>query len=499
MISVAERRITVARVLTLDTFCRPFPLFLNCAHRYVSSGKKDKERMVAKSYQALKFKARANRSPDTLQIENSKKTVYMALGGNLIITLSKVAAYMVSGSSAMLSEAIHSLVDSGNQALLLVGLTAADSDADGKYQYGYGKSIYFWSLVSALGTFWCGAGVSGWSSIQALMNPSVELQAIGWEVWSVLGVAFAVDGAVLYKTLQKININRPPNVSLLNHIINMRDPTTAAVLWEDAAACGGVLLAVGGISLVSLTHIVIFDALAGLSVSALLAAMGIYLARLNQRYLLGQAVEPEITEGIKKILMAGKSIDEVHSVQSQWVGPYSFSYKAEVDFDGTYIAAKLNDRYQSEFKNTQNMHPDEIRLLLSWYAEDVLRAVEMEVKGLEARIRLKYPEARYIELEPDGGKNLRATEALSYAIDIGGSATDAKKSEIQQLYKLQRYFIEEKTKNDLRASLEYSRRVNDSDVNDERIDIKTNDLNVNESFRNKQESVGTSRPDEKSS
>lgn len=125
-----------------------------------------KNTMVSKSYESLKKKAQANRSPDSLQIESSKKTVYMALGGNMIITASKVAAYMVSGSSVMLSEAIHSLVDSGNQALLLIGLTAADSEADGKYQYGYGKSVYFWSLVSALGTFWCGAGVSGWSSMQ---------------------------------------------------------------------------------------------------------------------------------------------------------------------------------------------------------------------------------------------------------------------------------------------------------------------------------------------
>lgn len=95
-------------------------------------------------------------------------------------------------------------------------------------------------------------------------------------------------------------------------------------------------------------------------------------------------------------------------------------------------------------------------MLLSWYAEDVLRSVEMEVKGLEARIRLKYPEARYIELEPDGGKNVRATEALRYAIDIGSSAADARRNEIEQLHNLEKYFVEEKHKEFLRDSLEYS-------------------------------------------
>lgn len=107
--------------------------------------------------------------------------------------------------------------------------------------------------------------------------------------------------------------------------------------------------------------------------------------------------------------------------------------------------------------------PDEVRLLLSWYAEDVLRSVEMEVKGLEARIRLKYPEARYIELEPDGGKNIRATEALRYAIDIGSNAADVRQSEIEQLYSLEKYFGEEKHKQFLKESLEYSPKTSDTE------------------------------------
>ncbi len=108
--------------------------------------------------------------------------------------------------------------------------------------------------------------------------------------------------------------------------------------------------------------------------------------------------------------------------------------------------------------------PDEIRLLLSWYAEDVLRAVEMEVKGLEARIRLKYPEARYIELEPDGAKNLRASEALRYAIDIGSSGTEIKKKEIERLHSLEKYFTELKHTESLRKTIEYSRSENDSSM-----------------------------------
>jgi divalent metal cation (Fe/Co/Zn/Cd) transporter len=98
----------------------------------------------------------------------------MALAGNMCITTAKAAVWLSTGSSAMLSEAIHSLVDSGNQALLLVGLMDANNKADKKHPYGYGKSIYFWSLVSALGTFWGGACVSMWTSTVDILNPKVS-------------------------------------------------------------------------------------------------------------------------------------------------------------------------------------------------------------------------------------------------------------------------------------------------------------------------------------
>jgi len=392
----------------------------------------------------------------SFNIESSKETVYLALFGNMVITLSKAAVCVMTGSSAMLSEAIHSLVDSGNQALLLVGLRGAETVADSRHQYGYGKSIYFWSLVSALGTFWCGAGISMWNSVQALLHPSIELHTVGWETWAVLAVAFGVDGGVLYKTLQKVRLTQPPNLSLLQHIRRIRDPTMQAVLMEDAAACGGVLIAVLGIGAAQVTGLAVLDALAGMGVSCVLGAMGLYLARLNQKYLMGQAVETEITDGIKRLLLSQRSIDEVHSVQSQWVGPYSFSYKAEIDFDGTYIAAKLMNRYKSEFLDTKNIKEDEIKLLLSWYSEDVIREVEMEIRGLEARIRRRYPEALYIELEPDGGKN-KDDEYMQYAIDLGRSEKDILDREMESINQYEAAFIEDKEMDLYRDMLEYNR------------------------------------------
>ena len=152
-----------------------------------------------------------------VNIEKSRErqitTVRRALGGNLIIAVSKLAAFLHSGSSAILSEFIHSVVDCGNQSLLLIGLRDAGNEADRTHPYGYGKSIYFWALVSALGTFFLGAGVSMTQALPQLLYGG-SLHEITWHVWGVLGFSFAVDGYVFTKTLSEVNAEKPDNVTL---------------------------------------------------------------------------------------------------------------------------------------------------------------------------------------------------------------------------------------------------------------------------------------------
>jgi zinc transporter 9 len=324
--------------------------------------------------------------------------VNRALWGNVIICTAKFGAWLSSGSSAMLAEFIHSVVDCGNQTLLLVGLRHSSMAADRKHPYGYGKNIYFWALVSALGTFFLGAGVSMTHAIGDLMHPS--LNVINWEVWGVLGLSFVVDGYVLRKTIQETLTTKPKGMSYLKHLGNIRDPALLAVLLEDGAACLGIIMCFGGIAASHYTGNPIFDGVAGVGISALLGVMGLALVRMNHRFLLGQAVDRDITDDIEKILLSRRSVDSIGSVQSQWTGPDTFSYKAEVDFDGTYLAAKLMPIYQHEFIQIRNSMDEELQVLLSLYAEDVIRTVEREVRHIEARVRKKYPGAEYIELEP---------------------------------------------------------------------------------------------------
>ena len=159
------------------------------------------------------------------------KNVRRALTGNLVIAAAKFGAWITSGSSAMLSEFVHSVVDCGNQSLLLLGLRDSGNVADRSHPYGYGKSVYFWALVSALGTFFLGAGVSMTHAVGNLIE-GPSLQDFTWEVWGVLGVSFAIDGWVLGKTVHELRQEMPKNATFIKYIQNMRDPATWQSSWK---------------------------------------------------------------------------------------------------------------------------------------------------------------------------------------------------------------------------------------------------------------------------
>ena len=339
--------------------------------------------------------------------ESSERIVFYALAGNLVIFSAKYLAAQYSGSSAMLAEAVHSAVDAGNQALLLIGLRSAARSPSALHPYGWGKSVYLWSLVSALGTFWLGGGVSAYSSICELMRSSTSVMTTsGMECGLVLGISFAVDGFVLWKSWGQFLATKPQNRSALDHLRKTQDPTVLAVLMEDAAACTGVAIAATGIALSKATNIAAFDAASGLAVGILLASVGAALAMLNGKYLIGSAVDKSILDDIDTILRSRPAIDDVHSVQAVVVGPDAFSYKCEVDFDANVLAAMLAPRYEAQFATlllNGGDSSDRKRLsrLLALYAEDVMTLLEAEVRQAELLIRQTHPAALFIEIEPD--------------------------------------------------------------------------------------------------
>ncbi|UIZ29746.1 hypothetical protein KXD40_002890 [Peronospora effusa] len=347
---------------------------------------KDKEpfliKVVEPIYPLPKPRTDVNKAyfPGKVSRSTSQDVVFRAMAGNTAITVLKVLAWLKTGSNAMLSEAIHSLVDTGNQAILILGLKQASGVPDKKHQYGYGRAAYFWSLISALGIFWLGSGVTVVHGIQSILEPPKEL-TLSWEIWCVLAASFSIDGWVLKRSVQELLATKPKNMSFYQHVKRTKDPFMMAVLLEDLSACVGVIIAGCGIGASHITGNTLWDSLASVSIGVLLGGVAVSLIRLNQKYLLGQSVEPEIENGIRELLLARPSIDNVYAVQSQWVGPSTFSFKPV-------------------FLETKDLEND-LSLILSWYAEDVTRLVEKEVQEVEEVIRSIYPEAAFIELEPD--------------------------------------------------------------------------------------------------
>lgn len=229
--------------------------------------------------------------PGKVYRSTSKNVVMRAMAGNTAITILKTVAWLKTGSSAMLSEAIHSLVDTGNQAILVLGLRQAAGVPDKKHQYGYGRAAYFWSLISALGIFWLGSGVTITHGMQCLINPPSEL-TLSWEIWGVLACSFLIDGWVLKRAVQELLETKPPNISLYRYIKYIKDPFMMAVLLEDLTACSGVLIAACGIGATHITGNPLWDSLASISIGLLLGGVAVTLIRMNQRFLLGQSVEP---------------------------------------------------------------------------------------------------------------------------------------------------------------------------------------------------------------
>jgi zinc transporter 9 len=313
----------------------------------------------------------------------------------------------------MLAEAVHSLIDTANQALLALGLRQSMLRPDASHQFGYGKAAFVWSLMSALGMFWVGGGVSIAHGLHTMTSEAHALD-LGWENWAVLGVSFLVDGTVLRMTLKELAARAREQFpeqynsgglvakarAVYRHMRHSSDPFLTAVALEDLSACAGVIIATGGIGLSQLYGIAAFDSGASVAIGGMLAAVSVALVRLNMKYLLGQSVDRATTDNISEIIRSFPSIDAVRYVHTQWLGPTTFLLSAKVDFDGTFLSASLHREYEDLFTATPNLQ-DDLPLILSFYAEDVTRLVEKELQDIEAAVRAKYPGAVLIQLEPD--------------------------------------------------------------------------------------------------
>ena len=260
---------------------------------------------------------------------SSKKAIYAALVGNSLIAVTKFAAATYTGSSAMMSEGIHSLVDTGNQVLLLYGIRRSNLPASAEFPFGHGKEIYFWSFVVAMLIFALGGTVSIYKGWQHIAHP-VPIANISVN-YIVLGLAVIFEAGALWVAFREFNRSRGSR-SILEAITRGKDPTLFVVVFEDAAALLGLVIALVGIFLFQITGNPVFDGLASIGIGVVLVLTALALALESKSLLIGESADPRIVTDIRELLDADERILAVNEVATLHMGPEFIVATVSVDF-----------------------------------------------------------------------------------------------------------------------------------------------------------------------
>ncbi len=280
----------------------------------------------------------------------SHKAVYAALAGNLAIAAAKAVAAWLGGSSAMLTEALHSLVDCGNEVLLLVGIARAARAPDATHPFGYGLEVYFWSFVVALLIFSAGGGLAIYQGARHLLAPPpISDPALNF---AVLGIAFVFEGLsfrVAWREFAKIRRQTP----VLAAITRSKDPTLFAVLLEDGAALIGLVIAALGLGAALWWDWGWADGAASILIGVLLIAVAAFMANETRSLMSGEAAAPGTVAAVRAILEAEPAIEKVQEILTMHLGARAILMAITLDYqDGLSIpvAESITGRMTDEIR-----------------------------------------------------------------------------------------------------------------------------------------------------
>jgi len=269
----------------------------------------------------------------------SRRVILAALAANLAIAAIKFIVAFLTRSAAMLAEAVHSLADTGNQILLLVGLRRSQKPADEAHPFGYGKEQYFWAFVVALMLFFVGAVVSVYEGIEKIRNPHPIERA--WLIYTILGAAIIIETISFSVALREFNRRRAPGAGMLASIRRTKDANLAVVLLEDTAALVGLVLALAGVVAAQWTGLGMFDGLASVAIGLLLAAVAFLLAFETRELLIGEAASPDAVAAIRAAVAGQPGVTAVGRVLTMHLGASSILVGVNCDFDNHLTAQEV--------------------------------------------------------------------------------------------------------------------------------------------------------------
>jgi cation diffusion facilitator family transporter len=309
---------------------------------------------------------------------SSTRVIVAALVGNLAIAVAKFTAAGITGSSAMLSEAIHSLVDTGNQWLLLYGIRRSRRPPDASHPFGYGMEIYFWTFVVAMLVFALGAGLSIYEGYRHILDPRpLANPAINY---AVLGVAALFEAAAWRIAFKEFN-RRRGHVGLLAAVLRSKDPTVFTVLFEDSAALLGLVVAGAGVFLSRALESPLLDGVASVLIGLILAGTAWLLAYESKGLLIGEAAHPETVRAIRRMLDDDERVVRLNEVLTMHLGPRDVLLNLSLDFRDDLSAGDV-ERFISEMEERiKENHPEVNRVFIeaqSWRAHLAARRRDRE-------------------------------------------------------------------------------------------------------------------------
>ncbi|XP_024139404.1 zinc transporter 9 [Oryzias melastigma] len=337
----------------------------------------------------------------TTFLQGPGKVVMVAICINGLNFFFKLLAWVYTGSASMFSEAIHSLADTCNQALLALGISQSVRNPDAVHPYGFSNMRYIASLISGVGIFMMGAGLSWYHGIMGLLHPE-PIESLLW-AYCILAGSLVSEGATLLVAINEIKKSaRQQGVSFYEYVMQSRDPSTNVVLLEDAAAVLGVILAAGCMGLTSLTGNPYYDSLGSLGVGTLLGAVSAFLIYTNTEALLGRSIQAEHLQKLTEFLENDPAVRAIHDVKATDMGLCKVRFKAEVDFDGrvvtrSYLEKQDIDQILNDIQQVKT--PEELESFMLKHGENIIDTLGAEVDRLEKELKQRNPEVRHVDLE----------------------------------------------------------------------------------------------------
>ncbi|HEX5539278.1 MAG TPA: cation diffusion facilitator family transporter [Methylophilaceae bacterium] len=285
---------------------------------------------------------------------HSKLVIYVATASNLAIAVVKFITAGMTGSSAMLSEGIHSVIDTANQLLLLLGVNRGQKPADARHPYGYGKELYFWSLIVAMVLFGIGGGMAIYEGITHLINPR-PIEDPFW-AYVVLGVSAVLEGTSLSFALRQM-LAKKGKFTLWQSIRRSYDPSSFTVLFEDSAAMVGLAAAFLGVYFGQKFGNPYFDGAASIVIGITLCVVALLLIRESKGLLVGEAAKPEVVASITELTCNEPAVIEVGRVLTMVFGPDEILLNIEAKFIPELSMAQLTAIVSKLEQAIQQRHP----------------------------------------------------------------------------------------------------------------------------------------------